>query len=352
MKLNFRWMAAAGIAAVAAVPAKAIESPAENPAPPVIEGSAPAPVAPVPREHSTEIAPEQKRPELAKPLIRPKSKPREIPAERASFIGVVTEPIPPALADQLELAKGEGILVRSLMPGGPAAKSGLRVHDIILKSGEIAVGDHASLSQLVIAKNPGDVLTLEILRKGKTQSIEVAVGERPAEQPMPGGNPRAERMRMDGVPDDVIERLRMMMEEDAGGAAGGRFGPDLGALNGGIHRKMDEVMQETRRQLRQEMERDRVQPPPLREFHGSSIVRMKDENGSLEIKSMNGSKQVTVKDVSGKVIWNGPWDSESDKAEAPDEIRKRVESLAGNNGPDGFFQMKLNGGDVLDDGIR
>jgi hypothetical protein len=45
------------------------------------------------------------------------------------------------------------------------------------------------------------------------------------------------------------------------------------------------------------------------------------------VKSSDGSKEVTVRDAQDNVIWTGPWDTEQDKAAAPAEVRKRVDSL-------------------------
>ncbi len=39
------------------------------------------------------------------------------------------------------------------------------------------------------------------------------------------------------------------------------------------------------------------------------------------------AKEVTIRDKDNKVSWNGPWDTEQDKAAAPDDVRRRVERL-------------------------
>ena len=52
-----------------------------------------------------------------------------------------------------------------------------------------------------------------------------------------------------------------------------------------------------------------------------------DDQGSVEVKTTDDSKEVTISDQNGKVTWSGPWDTAQDQAAAPEEIRKRVESL-------------------------
>jgi hypothetical protein len=52
-----------------------------------------------------------------------------------------------------------------------------------------------------------------------------------------------------------------------------------------------------------------------------------DEQGSIELKSTDGSKEVTIRDKENNITWTGPWDTEQDRAAAPDDVRQRVERL-------------------------
>jgi hypothetical protein len=54
---------------------------------------------------------------------------------------------------------------------------------------------------------------------------------------------------------------------------------------------------------------------------------MMDDQGSVEIKSNDGSKEVTIRDKGNNITWTGPWDTEQDKAAAPEDVRTRVERL-------------------------
>ena len=53
------------------------------------------------------------------------------------------------LAEHLGLKAGEGIVVRALMPDGPAAKAGVAVHDIITRVADQPVASSQDLTKLV-----------------------------------------------------------------------------------------------------------------------------------------------------------------------------------------------------------
>jgi S1-C subfamily serine protease len=57
---------------------------------------------------------------------------------------------------------------RSIIPGSPAEKAGLRKGDIIVKVGSYEVGAGRSVSTLVGEFSPGDKIELTIIRDGKT----------------------------------------------------------------------------------------------------------------------------------------------------------------------------------------
>ena len=72
-------------------------------------------------------------------------------------------------------------------------------------------------------------------------------------------------------------------------------------------------------------------------FKSSSSFKFVDENGSGEMKTTEGGKEVIVKDTEGKMLFEGPWDTEQDKAAAPEGIRERIEGM--NQGNRFRFQL-------------
>jgi hypothetical protein len=100
----------------------------------------------------------------------------------------------------------------------------------------------------------------------------------------------------------------------------------------GIHDVPPEINQAMREM--QDRMRKAAEGMPVPEIRGGGIqvnqgatFRLMDNEGSIEIKSIDGGKEITVRDPQGKVTWTGPWDTEQDKAGAPEDVRRRVERL-------------------------
>jgi S1-C subfamily serine protease len=112
-----------------------------------------------------------------------------------AYIGVSTQSLYPQLADRLGIPQEAGALVAKVVPDGPADQAGLRGSDEKLRfqgqevsaGGDVivAVGDHKIVSEsdlpgLISRFDPGETVSLEIIRDGRSQSIDVKLGERPS----------------------------------------------------------------------------------------------------------------------------------------------------------------------------
>ncbi len=98
------------------------------------------------------------------------------------WIGVGCSPATETLRSQLKLETGVGLVVDHVVPGSPADKAGLKVHDLLLKiqHGEksIVLKDLADLSTAV-SHVKTDEIQIELLRAGKQQTVGVTPMERP-----------------------------------------------------------------------------------------------------------------------------------------------------------------------------
>jgi S1-C subfamily serine protease len=111
-----------------------------------------------------------------------------------AYIGVTTQSLYPQLADRLGLETDTGALVTKVVDGSPAAEAGIEAGKqeiefqglrataggdvIVAVDGDEIVGE-TDLPKLIAQHNPGDTVTLEIIRDGETQSLDVKLGERP-----------------------------------------------------------------------------------------------------------------------------------------------------------------------------
>ncbi len=113
-----------------------------------------------------------------------------------AYLGVTSESLYPQLADHLNLDTDAGALITDVVNGSPADNAGLKGStgedtfqlqqvktggDVVLAVDGKPVLENNDLSKLVAAHRPGDKVTLQILRDGNKQDVEVTLGSRPAD---------------------------------------------------------------------------------------------------------------------------------------------------------------------------
>ncbi|BCJ40059.1 hypothetical protein GCM10010168_29170 [Actinoplanes ianthinogenes] len=69
-----------------------------------------------------------------------------------------------------------GVYLRSVVPGGPAAKAGLQAGDIITAIDGNPVNSTTDLAAVTLTKNPGDVITVDYTRGGQKASTKLTLG--------------------------------------------------------------------------------------------------------------------------------------------------------------------------------
>ncbi len=85
------------------------------------------------------------------------------------------------IARYFGLTKVTGIIVSEVEDGGPAAKAGLKVGDIILAVNAQKIESGDDLTEILIDSSPGDDLTLQVYRERKTIDLKLKL-ERRAQQ--------------------------------------------------------------------------------------------------------------------------------------------------------------------------
>lgn len=110
------------------------------------------------------------------------------------WLGVMIQDVDKNLASSLGIDKPMGALISEADPDGPAAKSGLKDGDLIIKFNGNDVHTSSDLPYLVGRTAPKSKVPVVIVRKGKEQTLNVTVGtlpvspdeavERPANAPI------------------------------------------------------------------------------------------------------------------------------------------------------------------------
>ncbi len=92
------------------------------------------------------------------------------------WLGVVVQEVDRNLAKSFNLPKPEGALVAKVLPDSPALQAGLKAGDVLLKYNGGDLTTSKSLPPLVGDSTPGDTVTLELLRDGRSITVKVEVG--------------------------------------------------------------------------------------------------------------------------------------------------------------------------------
>ncbi len=97
-------------------------------------------------------------------------------------LGVTIQDVNQALADSFGLKKPGGALVSSVEKDSPAEKAGLEPGDVIVGLNDRPINRSADLPGLVGDITPGTAAKIEIIRKGASKTVTVAVGEMKQDQ--------------------------------------------------------------------------------------------------------------------------------------------------------------------------
>ncbi|QDT11916.1 Do family serine endopeptidase [Planctomycetes bacterium K23_9] len=98
-----------------------------------------------------------------------------------AYLGVAIQPVGYDLANQLGVAPKGGVAVTNVFPDTPAAKTGFKSGDVIVKFGETKVSTPQQL-QLAVERSPmGKPVSVEVVRDGKTITLSYAPEAAPSD---------------------------------------------------------------------------------------------------------------------------------------------------------------------------
>jgi serine protease Do len=138
--------------------------------------------------------------ELAKPVIDSLMR-GQLP--QRGYLGVGLQPLDDdSIAAALGLPKGGGELVRSIVPGGAAARAGIHQGDVIVRVNGQQVTPDQTVSFLVANTTVNSRVPIELIRNGKRMTVSTTVALRPTDEQLAkisGGGTTP-----DGAPDATV----------------------------------------------------------------------------------------------------------------------------------------------------
>jgi hypothetical protein len=231
---------------------------------------------------------------------------RPIETEKVTFFGVETSPVSSVLTDQLGLKRGIGLVFNMVVAGSPADIAGLKEHDIMLKLDDQWLIDPHQLAVLVRNHKEGDEITITYVRSGKeaTTKAKLTLHDAPRNTMWKRG--------FDGLPDELM---------------GPPFGGEEGARRVlGIMKTARGPRSEARIITRHKGETQAGPSTTILNLNHSDLVYSDDE-GTLEVKNADAGRNLTAKDAQGKIIFQGPINTDNERAAIPSPVRARLDQL-------------------------
>jgi S1-C subfamily serine protease len=98
-------------------------------------------------------------------------------ADQLISTGKVTRSGRAFLGVRITSVVGGGVLVASVVPGGPAARAGLEPDDVIVKVGNTPVTNTDELAAALAGVKPGTTISVDVVRNDRKLTIDVKVGQ-------------------------------------------------------------------------------------------------------------------------------------------------------------------------------
>jgi serine protease Do len=93
------------------------------------------------------------------------------------WLGVSITEVTDEDLDRLKLREPKGVLIRSVMPGEPAEKGGVKANDVIVDVDGTRLESPRDLQRVVASTPVGKTVRVKVLRNGEETSLEITIGK-------------------------------------------------------------------------------------------------------------------------------------------------------------------------------
>ncbi len=215
-------------------------------------------------------------------------------ALQAGYPGMRLQPLMPAMARVLGMPEAEGGIVAQVMPGGPAARAGLREGDVVVQFGSRSGVDSRHMLRELWVSPPGTRLPVRFVRAGRELRTEIELDRFPpgvgpaGPPPLPELGPRVTDRLMGLRVAELTEATRRAFGVKHGrpglvveGVAANSVGAGLGLSRGDLILRVAETPVETADAL------------------ADALARSRGETGTVMQVEMDGAIQWIVVPAAG-----------------------------------------------------
>ena len=286
--------------------------------------------------------------------------------EEVAFLGLVATKLSPDVRRQLGLSGNLFLSVVQVSPNSPAQKAGLKQGDVLKNFDDQILVNPEQLAELVRSKEIGDEVNLSILREEKEKNLKVKLGrkketdvagnlnrihkfdEKFNHRAFPNAQALEERIRRQierqtrifgqrgrnrkPVPPEIMEKFDVdgdgklsPIERDKAMDEGAIEGKDLGFglnLDFGPGPDFEKMIKDAQRQSG---------VSTWSSVTGSAKTKIvnSDADGTYEFSSEDGDKWFKVTSADGGVLFDGPVNTEDERAAMPEDLLERLKTLEG-----------------------
>jgi serine protease Do len=254
---------------------------------------------------------------------------------KVTYLGVASTPVPEELRAQVKLPKEIGLLVRFVQKGTGAAKAGLKTFDIMHKlDKQILVNQH-QLRTLIRMRKPGDKIVLTVIRQGKSQDVTIELGENVVIEPAPVQplQHRPGQLKIQPIPLIDLKDQGVWAAPRNQAQMLKRFEEQL--KNSGMKQEqIDQILKQQKEMLEKmgNIPWGRVphnaggapRAPSQLNFKNHTTMAYSDNDHSLKITIEDAHKALVAKDRDGKVLFQGPINTDEQRKLIPAVVLKKL----------------------------
>ena len=269
--------------------------------------------------------------------------------KEVAWLGLSAEESSDALAAQLGLQPGEGLLVTYVATNSPAAKASLQKNDLLVEMDGQKLVLPGQLRKLVQMRKEGDKVVLTYYRGGKKQDTTATLGKTKAGHGLfgdSGGLDGLKQLRVQlkdlASMDGLSERMSELRESLA------RAGVDRENIQVEVRRSLDQARKaiaEAMAQVHEGRHSTHAAHQALEELAHSGVEV--DKDATVTIKSRNDSvrsivktddtgtyvivanpkKRLTAHDKDGKLTFDGEIETSEQQEKVPKDVWKKVQPM-------------------------